>query len=136
MAEVVARHQADARGVELRIESFGTGSWHEGEGMDPRARRALEASGYIDHGHLARGISQERLAGFDLLVAADRSHERELKRFLGGRSDAEVVLLRSFDTSAGDLELADPYYGDQQDFTSCLEEIESAMDGLLTQLLA
>ena len=135
MAEVVAKHQAAASSVDLRIESFGIGSWHEGEGMDPRARRALETAGYVDHGHLARGISAQRLADFDLLVVADRSHERDLKRFLDGQSDAAVVLLRSFDDAADDLELADPYYGDQQDFERCLEEIESAVDGLLAQLL-
>ena len=37
-----------------RCRSAGTGGWHAGEPMDPRARAALERRGYVDHGHRAQ----------------------------------------------------------------------------------
>jgi protein-tyrosine-phosphatase len=38
----------------VRISSAGTGPWHEGEPMDPRAVAVLDEHGYKDHGHVAR----------------------------------------------------------------------------------
>lgn len=134
MAEVVTRSMAAELGHELRIESFGTGSWHEGEGMDDRARAALVAAGYEDHGHQARGITAERLSGIDLLAVADGEHAAALRRFAGGAFADRVVLLRSFDGRAEDLDLADPYYGDDAGFATCLEQIEAAVPGLLAEL--
>ena len=135
MAAVVLADLAGRRGLDggtladrLRITSAGIGGWHAGEPMDPRARRALEARGYRDPGHVARQLDRRRLSELDLVVALDRSHlVREI----------ESVLLRRFDPLAsGALEVPDPYYGDDDGFAECLAVIERSCGGLVEWLAA
>lgn len=129
MAEVVLRQLATERTAaggplveRLDVSSAGTGPWHVGEPMDPRARTALERRGYRDHGHVARQLEQRQLEHIDLLVALDRTH------LVPGPPG---VLLRRFDPDApAVLDVPDPYYGDERGFAACLEIIERACKGL------
>lgn len=120
----------------LEISSAGTGPWHDGEPMDPRARTALAVRGYPPDGHVARQVVAARLPEMDLLVALDRRHQQTL-RSLGGPAlpPDRVVLLRSFDPDAGGaVDVPDPYYGDEADFARCLAQVEAACRGLARAL--
>jgi protein-tyrosine phosphatase len=150
MADVVLRRLADERvlsdgstlGDHLDISSAGTGGWHAGDPMDPRARAALEQRGYADHGHVARSFSTSWLDSTDLVVCLDRGHQQtliSLARAKAGddRYDDRLVMLRSFDARAGgNPDVPDPYYGDDADFEACLAMVESGCRGLVDQLSA
>jgi protein-tyrosine phosphatase len=145
MAEVVMRAKLHDAGLDGRVEvdSSGTGGWHVGDKADPRAVTALSNSGYDGRGHRVRAFEPAWFATRDLVVALDRGHEREL---LGWATTAEhrdkVRLLRSFDSDNADntdqtgenLDVADPYFGDDQGFTTVLEQIESACDALVDEI--
>jgi protein-tyrosine phosphatase len=143
MAEMVLRQLALATPVRhgvladhLEVSSAGTGPWHVGEPMDPRARRALADRGYVDGGHVARQFQTDWLNRLDLVVALDRRHFETL-RSLGGRRDDQLAILRSFDGQAGgELDVPDPYYGEGPDFVHCLAMVERACVGLATELCA
>ena len=60
------------------MSSAGTGGWHAGEPMDPRARAALERRGYDDHGHRARAFETAWLDDAGLVVCLDRGHRQTL----------------------------------------------------------
>ncbi len=128
-------------GDRLWLSSAGTGPWHDGEPMDPRAAAALTAAGYDDHGHVARQFVARQfdarwLDQLDLLVALDRRHQQTLRSLTGGRlPDDRIVLLRSFDrTSGGAVDVPDPYYGGPAEFAACLAMIETASRGLVQAL--
>jgi protein-tyrosine phosphatase len=124
-------------GARLIVSSAGTGNWHEGEPMDPRARQALEDAGYTDHGHVAHAITRRDVAALDLLIGLDRRH-LETVRGRATRQGVEtaMALLRSFDPSAGGhMDVPDPYYGDDAEFAACLAMIESGCRGLLDALV-
>lgn len=115
----------------LTVTSAGTGGWHAGEPMDPRARTALAARGYRDYGHVAHRLAPAELDRLDLVVALDRGHAREVRRL----GDVPVVLLRSFDPASGDAaDVPDPYYGDDAAFANCLTVVEGACQGLAAHL--
>jgi protein-tyrosine phosphatase len=124
----------------LAVSSAGTGGWHAGEPMDPRAKAALERRGYTDHGHVARAFDTRWLAGAGLVVCMDRSHRQtllSLGRAAAGddRYDDLLVLMRSFGPRAGgDPDVPDPYYGDDDDFDRCLDQIEAGCRGLVAYL--
>lgn len=136
MAEAVCRAQLAARGLAERVSvtSAGTGSWHAGERTDPRALAALAAAGY-ELDHRAQQFRRGWFDRFDLVIALDRGHERTLRRLAPNpAAAARVRLLRAHDpdaTTADELDVPDPYYGDDAGFTSCLKLIEAAMPGLL-----
>jgi protein-tyrosine phosphatase len=143
MAEVVLRQLADRQtlGDRLRLSSAGTGPWHDGEPMDPRAAAALAAAGYDDHRHAARQFVARQFDArwvdeLDLLVALDRRHQQTLRSLTAGRlSDDRIVLLRSFDrTAGGAVDVPDPYYGGAAEFEACLAMIEAAGRGLVQAL--
>jgi protein-tyrosine phosphatase len=127
-------------GTRLHVTSAGTGGWHAGEAMDDRARAALERRGFADHGHRARQFESAWFPSTDLVVCLDRGHRQTLAglaRALAGddRYEDRLVLLRSFDARAGaDVDVPDPYYGDDADFDACLAMVESGCRGLLDHL--
>lgn len=129
MAQNIFRSAVEDAGLadRVRVTSRGTSGWHVGEPADNRARTELLAHGYSD-AHTAAQLAPDDFDA-DLLVAMDSGHAKDLERKrLGDR----VRLLRSFDPSAGDdLDVADPYYGTQDDFARTREQIEAAVPGML-----
>jgi len=148
MGDVVLRHLAAGRTLadgttldgRLRVSSAGTGGWHAGEPMDPRARAALERRGYTDHGHRARAFDTAWVDDVDLVVCMDRGHRQTLAGLARARSgddrhDDRFVLLREFDgRRGGDPDVPDPYYGDDAGFDGCLDLVEAGCAGLVVHL--
>ncbi len=125
----------------LVISSAGTGGWHAGEPMDPRARLALERRGYLGYNHRARAFESAWFASIDLVVCLDRGHRQTLlglARANAGddRYRERLVLLRPFDPGAGGaVDVPDPYYGDDDQFDSCLDLVEGGCRGLVPDLI-
>jgi protein-tyrosine phosphatase len=148
MGDVVLRHLAAGRrlsdgtalGDRLEVSSAGTGGWHAGEPMDPRALAVLERRGYLDHGHRARAFETAWMDGSDLVVCMDRGHRQTLASLSRARSgddryEDRLVMMRSFDRRAGgDPDVPDPYYGDDAGFDDCLDRIEAGCRGLVEHL--
>lgn len=136
MAEVVFRRLAQNAGCGDRIvsTSAGTGDWHVGEHADVRTIEALRVRGYDGSAHRARQFDLADFAQADLIVALDRSHERNLLGLAHADAD-KVVLLLSFDPDAqGQLDVPDPYYAGPEMFDEVLGMIESACRALFRQL--
>jgi len=138
MAEVVFRALVEraGRGDAIEVDSAGTGHWHVGDGADPRALRTLADAGYDGRTHRARQFDPAWFAERDLVVALDAGHLRALRRLRdAARVSTEIRLLRSFDpASDGDLDVADPYYGDTPGFREVLDQVERACEGLLAHV--
>ena len=140
MAEIVLRRAlADAGlGDAVVVDSAGTGGWHIGSGADDRALTALTGAGHDGSAHRVRQFEPSWLDELDLVLCADAGHLRDIRRFASGRSsEADIRLLREFDAQAGDdLDLADPYYGEQSDFEECLAQIDRASAGVVEHVRA
>lgn len=129
MADVMARRALQEEGLSDRVtvSSVGTGGWHVGNGMDPRAAAELEAHGY-DPAHVAAQLADADHSA-DLLVALDRGHRDHL--LAAGVAADRIRLLRSFDSAATGEDVADPYYGDHSGFTRTRMQIDAALPGLV-----
>lgn len=132
MAEVMTRRALVDSGLADRVSvsSVGTGGWHVGNGMDPRAAAELSDHGY-DPAHVAAQLSESDHAA-DLIVALDRGHRGHLHE--AGVAPERVRLLRGFDPDADVDDVADPYYGDRGDFSRTRLEIAAALPGLLDEV--
>ncbi|MGW3493300.1 low molecular weight protein-tyrosine-phosphatase [Streptomyces sp. NPDC001020] len=133
MAEAVFRARVEEAGLDdlVEVDSAGTGGWHEGDGADPRTVAVLGANGY-DSDHTARQFDRSWFSLLDLVIALDSGHLEVLRRLAPGPEDAaKVRLLRSYDPTADDLDVPDPYYGGVDGFEECLEMVEAASAGLL-----
>ncbi|MGW6933630.1 low molecular weight protein-tyrosine-phosphatase [Lentzea sp. NPDC054927] len=128
VAALVFREWLSREGLSssVTVSSAGTGGWHVGDPADPRALKTLADNGYPTD-HVAAQVGDPHLAA-DLLVALDSGHARTLRRMV---DPDRVRLLRSFDPDADDVDVPDPYYGDDSGFTEVLVMIEAAMPGLI-----
>ncbi len=139
MAHVVLEDRLAKTGLDDRVEvaSAGTGGWHEGEAMDPRAAAVLRASGYDPSGHVARTFNTDWFAENDLLLAMDASNQADMSDQAPTVAEqSRVRLFREFDPEAGegDDEVPDPWYGGDAGFAAVLAMIERTTDQLVAQL--
>jgi protein-tyrosine phosphatase len=127
MAEVVLAHLIDAdpslRG-RVEVTSAGTANWHVGAAMDPRARDALDRAGFSKEGTPAAFADRTYLDSHDIVVTMTREHASDVRRRLSNET-THVVLLRNLLDPGKNLDLADPYYGDDAEFDECLELIRA-----------
>jgi protein-tyrosine phosphatase len=131
MAEHILRRHAEDEGLDVVVDSSGTGGWHVGDAADSRTVRVLRRHGYTAD-HSARKFDRAWFDDYDLVVALDRGHLRELTaRARDGRDRAKIRLLRSFDPEAADPDVPDPYYDGDAEFEQVREMIEAAVPGLL-----
>jgi protein-tyrosine phosphatase len=146
MAEVVLRDELDRAGLGERVtvESAGTGDWHVGGPMDPRARAELARRGYDGSRHIARQIGPSWLGDFDLIVVMDSKNLASVRQMAASRQDSNgdaglaggrIVLMRSFDPEAGPgAEVPDPYNGSRAEYEQAFELVQAAARGLVSRL--
>jgi protein-tyrosine phosphatase len=133
MAEIVMRQRLVDAGLADRVSvsSAGTGDWHVGAGADERAAEVLAAHGYDASAHRGRQFRAEWFDEHDLVVAMDRSNERDLRRLAPPGAEGKVRLLTSFDPSATTPDVPDPYYGGLDGYVEALAMVESGCAALL-----
>jgi protein-tyrosine phosphatase len=123
--------------LDIEVDSAGTARYHLGDLADPRARAVAGRRGLVMD-HRARQFTAAELDDWDLVVAMDRHNLSDLHALARTPAQRErIVLLRSFDDAAriqGDLDVPDPYYGDETEFLEALEIIEAGCAGLLAHL--
>ena len=133
------RHLAGKAGVDVVLDSAGTGNWHVGEPPDPRTVRAAKKRGYeLDHLR-GRQFGMQDFRDFDLIVAMDRSNLDAITRLsaLCSATVPPIRMLRSFDPTADhDADVPDPYSGGARGFEDVLDICERACAGLIDHLLA
>ena len=127
-AEGVLRKLAREAGIELRIESAGTGDWHVGQPPDQRAQHHARGRGYDLSAQRARQVRAEDFETFDLILAMDRSHLAALRRMCPPQHLAKVRLFRA------NMDVPDPYYGGAEGFERVLDLVEEACRDLLHEL--
>jgi protein-tyrosine phosphatase len=128
-AEGVFRHLVEREGLShaIETESAGIGNWHVGDPPDPRACSAARARGYDLDRLRASQVTANDFERFDLLIAMDRTHLRDLERMrpAAARGRARLFL---------DRDVPDPYYGTEDDFGRVLDMIEAGAAALLAEI--
>jgi len=143
MAEIVLRERFAEAGLDhVVVDSAGTSDEERGNPVDPRARRVLERHGYVVLPHQARRVTPADLHARDLVLTATATHLHALERLVpGGLAPNRLRMLRSFDPATTGatghlLDLADPWYGVDDDFDETLSMIEAAAEGIVGHVRA
>lgn len=139
IAHVVLEDRLAKAGLDDRVvvTSSGTGGWHEGEPMDPRAAAVLRDAGYDADRHRARTFSVDWYAENDLLLAMDLSNRADMiDQAPTVAEQSRVRMFREFDPDAAgsEEEVPDPWYGGDQGFRDVLAMIERTTDALVARL--
>ncbi|MGJ8602914.1 MAG: low molecular weight protein-tyrosine-phosphatase [Marivita sp.] len=119
-AEAVTRAKAQARGLDLIIDSAGTGDWHIGKPPYGPMQAAAKAKGYDLTSLRARQVSGADFGSFDLIVVMDDDNAAALSAI--GPTD-RVRRFTDYAPEAGLAYVPDPYY--TRDFDGTLALIET-----------
>ena len=135
LGEALFRHHAEqaGHGSEFEIDSAGTHDYHEGEKADPRARRVGQDRG-VPVTSIARIVEDSDFERFDLILAMDRGHRRDLRARCPERLRDRIRLMREFDKPAGELDVPDPYYSNEQAFVRVYDMLDRCCRNLLQDL--
>ena len=126
-AEAVTRAKARLRGIEINIDSAGTGDWHIGKPPYGPMQVAARAQGYEMSDLRARQVRASDAQDFDLVIAMDEDNRRDLAHL-----NRPVVLFTDYAAASAATEVPDPYF--TRDFDGALDLIETCADGLLDAL--
>src|SRR3546814_7916406 len=111
LAEAAFSREARRLGLDVDIDSAGTGTWHIGPPPDSRAS-AVAARNGVDIAHLrARQVTADDFRRFDYIVALDAENLTALRRMRPADGKAELSLLLDHVAGRVGQAVADPYYG-------------------------
>lgn len=129
MAEGVFRQLAEQRGLDWQIDSAGTADYHVGEAPDRRAQRASAEVGIAIENLRGRQVEKADFTRFDWILALDRANLRALQSLApAGHSARLGLLLDPFLEGREPAEVADPYWGEMEDFRTCRVQIQQAAE--------
>lgn len=134
LAEAALRLEAAQAGLDIEIDSAGTGDWHVGKPPDPRAQAAARQAG-IDISHLAaRQVEPGDFRRFDRIFAMDSKNLAALRALEPEDSTAEVSLLLDLVEGREGASLRDPYLDGQDPFDYTWQLVCTAARALVRRL--
>lgn len=132
-AEGVLRMKAQERGLDLVIDSAGTGGWHAGDPPDPRMIKAALRRG-VDISHQrARQVDLSDFYQFDYLLAMDLANHSDLLDLAPPNRECDIRLFLDF-AACETRDTPDPYYGGADGFERVLDLIELGAEGFLDHI--
>ncbi len=135
LAEAALRQHAARMGLEIEVESAGTGDWHIGHPPDPRTQEVARRLGGIDIGSFrAQQVSRGDFERYDHVVAMDQSNLRNLRALAPAGAKARLSLLLDYLPGQEGGDVPDPYYGEAADFEEVWRLVEAATGRLAETL--
>lgn len=136
-AEEIFRQQVAIAGIEMKVDSAGTGDWHIGHAPDIRAQRHAKSHGYNISKLVARQVNTDDFYKFDLILAMDAQNLADLQLMKEGLENltdtinaskplAKLALFSEEDPTYSGDDVPDPYMGDGAAFEEVIERVESS----------
>lgn len=133
MAEAVMRDLVEKRGLsaDIKVDSAGTSSAHQGETPHRGTRAKLAERGISTSGMTSRPLRTSDL-DFDYLVCMDSSNVENTRRML--KSDSDKIF-RFLDLTQHKKDVPDPWYtGDfDETYKLCVDGCEALLNKILEQ---
>lgn len=126
LAEAALREEAARAGLEIVIDSAGTGSWHIGNPPDPRACAEAMRHDIDINTYRARQVSRDDFDRFDHIIALDRSNIDDLTKIAPANGRAKLSMLMDHVPGKEGMDVADPYFGEAEGFQETWREVTLA----------
>jgi protein-tyrosine phosphatase len=136
LAEAAMRSAAQAAGLDLEIDSAGTGDWHVGHAPDRRAQAVARAHGDDVSGLRARQVDESDFRRFDLIFALDRSNLAALRAIEPADGTARLELLLDAVPGREGEDVHDPYYGPASGFEETWVDVRTAVGTIVAGIRA
>ncbi|MFM6931356.1 MAG: low molecular weight protein-tyrosine-phosphatase [Novosphingobium sp.] len=134
LAEAALRKVAKDEGLEIEIDSAGTGNWHSGEPPDSRAVATAARHGVDITTYRARQVREADFRRFTLILAADHQNLADLSALQPDGATAQLALLLDMVKGREGESLIDPYYGDLMGFEATWQDALAAARAIVERL--
>ena len=136
LAEAAFRRAAERAGLEVTVDSAGTGDWHVGHAPDPRAQDVARKSG-VEIGHYrARQLEPDDFHRFSHVLVMDHQNLENARRIKPAGTATSLCLLLDLVPGREGAAVADPYYGGEEHFDYCWADVCLGADALVRMLLS
>lgn len=134
LAEAALRAEAEKAGLDIDVDSAGTGDWHVGSPPDRRAQAVALSRGIDNSGYRGRQVGVEDFHRFTHIFALDPDNLRNLKRIRPADGFAELRLLMDMVPGREGTGVTDPYYGDEAGFEDTWDDVSRAAREIVKRL--
>jgi protein-tyrosine phosphatase len=134
-AEAAIREAAAEAGLDIEVDSAGTGSWHVGQPPHPEGVAAGARAGLHIEGR-ARKVTTADFDRFDIILAMDRANLRDLFDLAPAKeAQARTRLYRTYDPSAESDEVPDPWGGPEAGYDETIRIVRAAAGGFIAEIV-
>jgi protein-tyrosine phosphatase len=117
-------------GLDLTIDSAGTGDWHLGHAPDPRAQAVAAREGIDISGYRSRLVTANDFAEFDHIVAMDAKNLADLEAMRPDGARGALSLLLDHVPGREGQSVADPWSGEAEGFETTWADVNAGALGL------
>lgn len=134
MAEGAFRLAVREVGLDVEIESAGTGDWHVGNPPDHRAQATARRYGADISRYAARQVEPDDFHYFTHIFALDQHNLADLRAIAPPEGRAELALLLDLVDGREGQSVGDPYYGGDEGFEQAWADVSAAARALAKRL--
>jgi len=134
LAEAALKAEAERLGVDIEVDSAGTGDWHLGYPPDPRSVAVAERNGIDISQRRARQVTPDDFFAFDHIVALDLQNLSNLRAMRPEGATAELSLLLDHVPGREGEPVADPYYGEETHFDVTWQDVTEGAQALARRI--
>jgi protein-tyrosine phosphatase len=134
LAEGILQHKAKKAGLDITVDSAGTGNWHTGSAPDARSVDIASLHGLDISAQRARSLSPYDLEEFDRIFAMDSTNYQEITSLAQNKHEmAKVQMIMNLSDPGRNINVPDPYY-DSNGFETVYQMLNEACDQLIKEL--
>lgn len=135
LADGLLRNKVSEKKLPWFVDSAGTAGYHIGNPPDLRMIQTAKSNG-IDISDLrARQFNTKDFTAFDRIYVMDQSNYNNVLALANSNADRQkVYLLLDHLYPNKQLEVPDPYYGNQSDFDAVFTLVNEATEALISDL--
>jgi len=133
LAEAAFRRAAQDAGLDVAVDSAGTGDWHVGHPPDRRAQAVALRYGIDISGLRARQVEAADFTRFSHIFALDHDNLLAIEARAPALCKAEIGLLLDVVPGRMGQAVADPYYGADSGFETTWAEVSEAAAALVAR---
>jgi protein-tyrosine phosphatase len=117
------------------VDSAGTAGYHIGNPPDLRMIQTAKTNGIDISGLRARQFTSKDFVAFDRIYVMDQSNYKNVLALANSNADRQKVsLFLDHLYPNKQLEVPDPYYGNQSDFDAVFTLVNEATEALISDL--
>ena len=129
LAEGVLQEKLNRKGLDIKVDSAGTGGWHVGQGPDRRAIAIANKYGVDISRQKARQFAATDFQEFDIIYAMDGSNLSDIVALAKSSEDIEKVRLILDELNVENNNyVPDPYYGGDEGFEKVYQLLDAACE--------